>query len=388
MNDKSISTVFTTWHDECKDAVLESKSLFIGVFNESGHLVKVNHAMHSLAAQKHSILLINPEIEKLQNSKSSTSFIYEGYVTLGDFNSVNTTLIAKIYRKKGQFLVIGGVDAIQLIEQNKSMHVLNTEINKLQRQLIREKQQLKNAWSQQDKTNQELKDINATKDKFLSLLAHDLRNAFITILGYSEMLTAKLKKEKNDKLGKISQQIQDTSKTTFDLLEKLLEWAMVQEGKVKFTRQQTSLYSVVNDCITLYANMAESKQISISNQIPRNLSVWVDKNMLYTIFRNLMGNAIKYCNKGGKVIVQSIETPLLLEVTVKDNGVGMSSQAIDSLFKIEKTKTVKGTEGEKGTGLGLLLCKEFVEKHGGKIFVESQPGEGSTFTFTLPVNKD
>ena len=233
---------------------------------------------------------------------------------------------------------------------------------------------------------QQLKELNATKDKFFSIIAHDLRNPVNSILTFSDLLLTNFKNYNQDKLEKFLISIHNLSKQAFDLLENLLIWAKSQTGKISMDSEILNINSLISYNTSLLKEMALRKNISISYPPDNNFYVFADKNMINTVLRNLITNAIKYTPSGGKI---EIHTELLknqVKISVEDSGMGMTKEIKNNLFLIERSISTPGTENEKGTGLGLILCKEFVERHGGKIWVESDSGKGSKFMFTLPLS--
>ena len=238
------------------------------------------------------------------------------------------------------------------------------------------------------KQNAELKELNATKDKFFSIIAHDLKSPFNTMLGFSNLLVKKIDKYDKQKQIKFLNILNTDIKNTFNLLENLLYWSQSQRGTIEFSPEKEKLYLLSTGIIELLNQTFINKLITIKNKIPKNIEVNADKDMLATILRNLISNAIKFTHKGGiiEIGVETRHALSLTEIYVKDNGVGIEKEIQTKLFKITETTSTKGTENEKGTGLGLILCKEFVEKHGGEIWVESEVGKGSKFIFTLPYN--
>ncbi len=230
----------------------------------------------------------------------------------------------------------------------------------------------------------ELNELNASKDKFFSIIAHDLKNPFNTIIGFSEMLQDAVLSNDPKIIYKYASMINISSVQTFRLLENLLEWANSQRGKISFVPVVFNISELVKEEFSMLDDMAKGKNIELKNNVPEILTIEADKNMIRTILRNLITNAIKFTHKNGKVEVNTIMYKNHLEISVSDNGVGMSKDIMDKLFKIDANLSSRGTENERGTGLGLFLCKEFVEKHGGKIWTESEEGKGSTFKFLLP----
>ncbi|MFZ4457251.1 MAG: hybrid sensor histidine kinase/response regulator [Bacteroidales bacterium] len=229
-----------------------------------------------------------------------------------------------------------------------------------------------------------LEELNSTKDKFFSIIAHDLRNPFSVLLGMSDLLLSNYESYDDEtRLELISIQ-NETTKQTFKLLENLLEWAKIQRSAFDFVRQEINLNETIDQCVSHHKEISKQKEITINHELSGPVRLFADSNMVQTVLRNLLMNAIKFSNKGGEITISAAEQEHSFEITVKDNGVGISPENIQKLFKIENSITTKGTANEKGTGLGLMLCKEFVEKHGGKIWVESELGKGSAFKFTIP----
>ena len=182
--------------------------------------------------------------------------------------------------------------------------------------------------------------------------------------------------------------IHDSSQHAYDLLENLLEWSKADTGRMDFNPEQFLLGNLVKEVVCLLQNLSNQKNITLNYQIAENLDVYADRNMINTILRNLITNAIKFTHKNGEINVSIVQQSTETIVHVRDTGVGVSENDIAKLFKISEKITSLGTNNEKGTGLGLLLCKEFIEKHGGKIWVESELGRGSDFIFTLPVKNN
>lgn len=232
--------------------------------------------------------------------------------------------------------------------------------------------------------NLELQRINAEKDKLFSIISHDLRSPFNALIGFSEILQKKIDNYDKTKIKKIISHINNTATTTYDLLNDLLKWANFHRGQIEFKPQKIDLLNFTTQKISLIQDIAAQKEIEIKNKIAEETEVFADENMLSTILRNLLTNAVKFTNRKGKVSIFTTETDKNIEISVKDNGIGISEEKQKKLFRIESNISEQGTENEDGTGLGLILCREFVEKHGGKIWVKSKTGKGSIFTFSIP----
>ena len=233
--------------------------------------------------------------------------------------------------------------------------------------------------------NEELRKINAEKDKFFSILAHDLKSPFNGFLGLTEIMAAQMNAMTLPEIEKVVQALKTSAANLFRLLENLLEWSRMEQGMVPFKPEMLNLASVLNESLTISGESARSKNITIEI-LPNEISqVYADKNILLTIFRNLISNAIKFTHPGGKITI-SAEKPVsgILEFSIRDTGIGMNQQVEKNLFRLDAQVNRKGTEGELSTGLGLIICKDFVEKQGGIIRVESEEGKGSVFYFTIP----
>lgn len=232
--------------------------------------------------------------------------------------------------------------------------------------------------------NKELAESNDTKNKFFSIIAHDLINPFNAILGYSELLANQYNDfDEADRRIFISD-IYKSAKTTFELLENLLLWARSQMNKIDIIKEVLDLREIINKAIGAYIPSAEKKQITYSINIPDKLIIRADKFTLITILTNLFSNAIKFTPEKGHISISASRKNNFVEISISDNGVGISKESIPKLFQIENNVSTMGTNKEKGTGLGLLLCKEFVEKNNGKIWVESELEKGTKIIFTIP----
>ncbi len=232
--------------------------------------------------------------------------------------------------------------------------------------------------------NLKLNHLNNTKDKFFSIIAHDLRSPFNAIMGFSELLTEQIRDKNYENMEEYAVIIQNSSQRTFDLLTNLLDWARLQTGKMEFIAIDFSLNELLTETILLLNDAASQKSIQIINTIDQEITIHADQSMMGTILRNLISNALKFTNPGGKITILTEKLDNELVLLVRDTGIGISKADQLRMFKIEENFTVKGTQNEKGTGLGLILCKEFIEQYGGRIWIESEEGVGSTFYFTLP----
>jgi PAS domain S-box-containing protein len=235
--------------------------------------------------------------------------------------------------------------------------------------------------------NIQLNESNATKDKFFSIIAHDLKNPFNSILSHAQLILMNLEMMDSIKIRKNIKHISSSAESAYRLLENLLEWAKAQTGGLTFQPEETDLNTLFLTAQESTQNIAIHKKISVMVEPADIIIVNVDVNMINAVFRNLITNAIKFTPSEGKITLKAIPEGDKVIVSVADTGVGMSRETISKLFKISEKVSKPGTENEPGTGLGLILCKEFVEKNGGTINVESEEGRGSIFSFSLPVVK-
>ncbi|MDP3148091.1 MAG: ATP-binding protein [Ignavibacteria bacterium] len=233
--------------------------------------------------------------------------------------------------------------------------------------------------------NEQLQRTNSEKDKFFSIIAHDLKSPFQGFLNMTELMADKTEKFSLAEFAENSKALNESARILYKLLDNLLEWAQMQRGAISFTPKELNLSTFALQNIEIINQRAVQKGITISNEIPGSLKVNADERMINTVLRNLLSNAVKFTNRGGKIIVRckKIENAMI-EVSVQDTGVGMAEKNVKRLFKMEEKVSSKGTEDEPSTGLGLLLCKEFVKKNGGNIWVESEEEKGSIFYFTVP----
>ncbi len=231
----------------------------------------------------------------------------------------------------------------------------------------------------------QLKDLNASKDKLFSIIAHDLRNPFNSILGFSELLKENLEKKEKSKV--YVNIINSSAKTTLILLNNLLNWAKSQTGQINYTNSKIILSSIIQEIIDVSNSQAKIKNITINKIKSDEIEVYANENMVKTILQNLISNAIKFTKSEGTINIAVISQQNQVEISISDNGVGINKDKLNLLFNVSSNPTSFGTEGEKGSGLGLVLCKEFVEILNGEIWVKSEVGKGSDFKFTLPLYK-
>jgi len=235
-----------------------------------------------------------------------------------------------------------------------------------------------------EKSEKELLKANAGKDKFFTLIAHDLKSPFNGLLGITEILSENFDELLPEQSKKMVMELRKSVTNVYALVEGLLNWAQIQTGKIKYRLEKTDLFNLAEKVTEQLETSAKNKNIALKQNITKNTFAVADEKSMSTVFRNLISNAIKYTKPGGVVKVEAIKKEGFIEVSVVDNGIGIPPETLKKLFTITEKVSVPGTANETGTGLGLILCKEFLEKNNGKIWAESEPGKGSRFVFTLP----
>lgn len=259
----------------------------------------------------------------------------------------------------------------------------------MQRELLNKKiaeqtHELQEKYEELERTNNELQLSNSEKDKFFSIIAHDVRGPLSTFMLFTEMMAENLSSYNMKELQSMTSSMKDSAFNLFKLLENLLEWTRMQRGLIGYNPEQLNVIEVLGDSIETIHQAARNKSIALIVDIPSNLEVVADKNMLESIIRNLLSNAVKFTPKGGKVTIKAQNSAAgFIQISIVDTGIGMNEHLLQDLFKIDVHNNRKGTEGEPSVGLGLMLCKDFVEKQNGTLWVESTEGKGSSFYFTL-----
>lgn len=233
--------------------------------------------------------------------------------------------------------------------------------------------------------NKELQKLNTDKDLFISILAHDLKSPFNSILGYLGLLKENIRVYDINKIEVQIEIINHSAQGIYDLLEAILMWARAESGKLPYTPKALNIKTISIDVLETLQPYANTKAISINYMEAENLSGFADPDMLKTVLRNLISNAIKFTNNNGRITVSAQQTGSNILFTVSDNGIGIAPEVQNKLFDISQMHTTRGTANESGTGLGLLICNEFIVKNSGKIWVESELGRGSDFKFTVPI---
>jgi signal transduction histidine kinase/ligand-binding sensor domain-containing protein len=274
----------------------------------------------------------------------------------------------------------------QLIEeQSEELRIKNEYLQEANELSLAKQEMIKMQAESLEATNRKLTVLNATKDKLFSIIAHDLKNPFSSILSFTEILRTKFQLLAEEKKLKFINVIYESSQQVYNLLENLLQWARTQTGNIQYNPDFFDLSELVDVNYKLVKNLLEEKEIIFIKNSPENTSVFADHNMINTVVRNILGNAIKYTEKGD-ISVDIKRNKDRMEISITDSGIGIPEEKMANIFEIDQEKSTLGTKGEKGSGLGLLICKEFVQINGGEISVRNTQGKGTTFTFTIPLS--
>lgn len=280
--------------------------------------------------------------------------------------------------KKGKIIHIRESAKIVRDENNNPLYIEGTVEDISERVIAEEKIKM---------YNEELKNLNASKDKFFSIIAHDLRSPFTALLGYSDLIVNEFDEMESEEIKQFATYINQEAKNVYGLLDNLLAWSRIQRGQFPFEPSEFKIESTIEKAITLFNDTAKHKGIILTSEVEEEISAYADENSFFTALRNLISNAIKFTPENGEINIKAKIVDNFARVTVADNGIGIKDEDIKKLFKPDVHHTTIGTSNEKGTGLGLLLCKELIEKNGGQISVSSEIGKGTKFTFTIPTEK-
>jgi two-component system sensor histidine kinase/response regulator len=412
--------ILSNWAEEIQQSLVKTNAFCIAIFTLDGKLLFSNEAFLLLTKNNPIESFVNPKFDELCKLTKEINPIFVGVLTLGDYYSINTSIEAKVYYKHGQLLITGGVDVSQLLEYNMMMHRLNRDNTNMQRELIKKTRTIEQVVSELKTSNDELEKMNceyaavneqlmhsnaevvtlnqqltkkneqmmeliATKDKFSSIIAHDLRNPFNSLLGFSELLKKNAANYSTDEITEFANEMMESSKQAYNLVENLLEWSRIQTGTITPQAGWTPATDIIGEVKNLAWKQAQMKQINLTTEIDSNISIYADKEMTTMILRNLVSNAIKFTPLNGTVTIKVTQCDTATHIVIIDNGMGIEPEHLSNLFRIDRKLSKAGTAGESGTGLGLLLCREFVEIQGGEIWASSSPGVGSEFHFKLPL---
>ena len=332
--------------------------------------IEVNEAFYSLFGFDKNEVIGKTALELGILSSETLTTVLKKAQTSGSTSNIEAELYAKNGEKKHVLL---------------SSENIYVQDNQYRFTVVHDITERKSAEADIKLKNEELRRINSEKDKYFSIIAHDLRSPFQTLLGFSRMMVEELPSLTLNEIQKMAVNMRTSANKLYNLLENLLEWSQMQRGLTIFKPESFMLMDGIRAIIELVREAADTKMIRIENKIPEDMMVKADEQMFSSLMRNLVFNAIKYTPKGGHVVFDAKSLPDdWVEISVTDTGIGMSREMIGNLFGLSGEANRKGTEGEPSTGLGLIICKDFIDKHNGKIRVESEEGKGSTFYFTLP----
>ncbi|MGE5352649.1 MAG: ATP-binding protein [Acidobacteriota bacterium] len=323
---------------------------------------------------------INSAIEKNGVWKSELIYTTQSGSEFWGAVSINTF---KAYSTEHKLVRIINITERKNSEQALKTYAEALEESKNRLQSLTAELLIKN--NELKKSEAALRDLNVSKDKFFSILAHDMRSPFAGLLGIAEYMADCQDMIPKDEMKELSEAVYASAKKVYGLLNNLLEWSRLQMGKIEYIPSETNLREITDEILDLQHSNAESKDILMKNEINSCINIYADQNMVATILRNLVSNAIKFTGMKGEITLSAVEKDSSAEISVRDTGIGMSEAELNKIFRIDLKHTTKGTAGEEGTGLGLVLCKELVEKNHGNIRVESQVGRGTEFIFTLPL---
>jgi len=340
--------------------------------NNEGVIIDVNPAWEKTTGYYHEEI-VGKYFKSILDDDSQEKFKknFRLYKEKGEINNVDL----KLRKKNGDTIYVHYFGKVEYADDGTFLrsHAVFTDITAQ-----------KKAEETLKKSEKRFRELNATKDKFFSIIAHDLKNPFNDLIGFTQLLATNIQKYDKNKIEQFVEIIHQSSKLAYGLLENLLEWSRTQTGTLTYKPEFFDIKHIIDENIELLHSNAHNKNIRIISEINKNTLVYADRNMVHTIVRNLLSNAIKYTHNGGFVKLTSTPLQHHVEVFIEDNGVGIDKENVHKLFRIDKSYTTTGTQREKGTGLGLILCKEFIEKNRGQINVKSTPGKWSIFSFTLP----
>jgi len=331
------------------------------------------------------LLMKNEQINYLssQRDRLLKNFLLAGVVLV----------LVSLFLLYNRFLIAKNAN-IMLESQKNEISRSNDKLVALNHNLLEQKRKFEELNHQLQLSNLKLKEsqkhlieINSTKDKFFSIISHDLRNPFAAIVSFSRILKRDITNLTMDELKELALELDKSVLKINNLLENLLQWSRTQTGKIKYQPEYIAIHEIVKDNIVLFKNNAKEKKITLIDLVDDNTPVWADGNMTDTVIRNLLSNALKYTDEGGSITLRSDIKDHKVFISIEDTGVGMSDDSKSKIFRIDTLHSTYGTMDEKGSGLGLLLCKEFVEKQGGEIVFESELNKGTTFTFSLPLEE-
>jgi two-component system, sensor histidine kinase and response regulator len=385
------------------DDMPENLRLLLAILNQQGYTVRLASS-GPMALQSVDVAIPDLILLDIKMPDMSGYEVCERLQAAARTRDIPVIFISALsdLQDKVQGFAVGGVD--YLTKPLQAQEVLariqtHLKLRSLQQALLQEihrrteaedelrvlNQQLQEANQDLHSLNEQLQQANASKDTFFSILAHDLRSPFTGLLTLTEVLAHDIQHFTKDQIQQKLRTLHTASENVYELLTDLLTWSRLQRGVLEYQPTALPLFELVEHTLHILAAEAERKSIRLRSAIPRDVEVYGDYNMVNTIIRNLLSNALKFTPTDGTITVVSRYAGGNVEIAVRDTGIGMPADLLEKIFRIDQKTSRKGTAGEPGTGLGLILCKELAERNHGGIRVESQVGQGATFTFTLPL---
>lgn len=381
------------WHQILFEYVRDG----IFILTPEGNFIDVNTAACSLLGySKDAFLTLNftdvlseQEISKLpeyyEELLEKKYCISEWELKCNDANLIFTEIASQVFPDGNILSFVRDISARKETEEELIRSYEEIQIN---RELVEENAaELARLNEKLTQSEIELTEMNASKDKFFSIVAHDLKSPFQGLIGFADILMEDFDEMEAEQTKYFIKEINASTKNVYKLIEQLLDWSRIQLGKMPFEPENFYIVKSIEFIMNLVKANAIKKEITISQSVPDGHLVFADEKMINSVFENLISNAIKFTKRNGNITISSVEKDDKVFITVKDTGIGIDSEALDKIFRIDSNHTTKGTESESGTGLGLLLCKELVEKNGGTIEVQSKPGVGTSIIFSLPKGK-
>ncbi|HNS29120.1 MAG TPA: tetratricopeptide repeat-containing sensor histidine kinase [Tenuifilaceae bacterium] len=360
---------------------------------------ETNHHFKNAARFYRMVNHLSDSLFRLERAEIQSQFFtvyeFQAQVKENQLLQMEQEINSKIIRNQKYFLflsfaliIISLVFTVYIITTNKKMEIANLQLKDKNCEIEQQKEVIQQKVQAIEEKNRELEKINQIKDKLIAVIAHDLKNPFNNISGYSEILASRYDSFEKKEVQEFLKIINESSAKGNYLLDNLLQWYRLQTMSLQFLPLKLNLRNIVENELLFFTSIAQDRGINIINSIPQEVTIHADSNMLKTIIRNLVSNAIKHTETGGKISLTSSSDHREVTVVVEDTGSGIEPSIKDKLFTGRHGITSTGQSGEKGTGLGLILCKDFVEMHHGRIWVESEPGKGAKFFFTLPIPED
>jgi len=375
ITDKKTSEIALIESEKRFRNIFENSGMSMAVLELNGRFIKVNRSfMDMIGYDEEELIGMNFRDITYQDDIEKSVKLKQNLLENAEEENA---LIEKRYVHKNGSLIWALTNASVIRNENGTPVYCIAQIQNITERKKDEEQLLKYAG--------ELKTLNSAKDKFFSIISHDLRSPFNALLGITEYVSQSFGELTPEEIRDSFRNVYTSSQKLYNLILNLLEWSRLQTGRFEIDKTAIEVFSLVEEVKDLYKENARMKNIQIESDIPAEIAIHADRYMMETIMRNLISNAIKFTPSGGRVKIESALKDSTVEISVKDNGTGISPENRNKLFRIDEQYRTDGTADEKGTGLGLILCKEFVEKNNGTISAESEEGKGSRFTITVPV---